>query len=279
MGAKSLTAIRVLLGERLNVKRARLYVMVKQVSDSLSISTSDGILLLAAKNGINLHRHGKDLPAGTIERIRGLLPFLNTPTSNYSNGGAVVGQASKRKARKVSRVKLIKGDQDPILGKNSIDEMKMMAPVYELLYQMENSIRQFITRVLTARRGRDWWGHLAPRGLRETVDKRMADERINAWHQKRSTEPINYLDLDQLPALVRQTQADFIPHFFSSVEWFQQFIDEVYRSRCVVCHMNPLIRTNIDAVHVRFNQWQQLMKYKLKELQTLEAGVAPTARS
>lgn len=278
MGAKSLTAIRALLGRRLKVKRARLYAMVKQVSDSLSISTSDGILLLAAKNGINLHRHGKDLPAGTIERIRGLLPFLTTPASNDSNRGAVVVQASKRKARKVSRVNLIKVDQDPILSKGSMDEMKMMAPVYELLYQVENSIRQFITRVLSATHGKDWWGKVAPRGLRERVEKRMADEKINAWHQKRSAEPINYLDLDQLPALVRQTQADFIPHFFSSVEWFQQFIDEVYRSRCVVCHMNPLIRTNIDAVHVRFNQWQQLMNNKLKDLHSLESGVAPTVR-
>jgi len=92
-----------------------------------------------------------------------------------------------------------------------------------------------------------------------------------ARHQKRSANPIDYLDLNHLPALVRAPQADFVDAFFPSTEWFQQFIDEVYRSRCVVCHMNPLTQNNVDGVALRFNQWQELVKAKIADVEKLEA--------
>ena len=34
--------------------------------------------------------------------------------------------------------------------------------------------------------------------------------------------------------------------------------------------MNPLTRTNADAVGVRFNQWEQLVKTKIKDLEAIE---------
>ena len=167
-------------------------------------------------------------------------------------------------------MKLEKAENDPILDRATLAEMESMVPVYRTLYQLENSIRQFIGRVLKAKHGKDWWDKTAPRGLLETVAKRTADDQVNAWHQKRSSSPIDYLDLDQLKALVRAAQSDFVPAFCPSIEWFQVFIDEVYRSRCVVCHMNPLIQTNIDAVAVRFNQWEQLVKAKVADVKKLE---------
>lgn len=263
------TDIRSLLEKKLGVKKARLYAVAKGVSDSLSISTADAILLIAAKNGINLHKQGVQAPK--VETIRALLPFLPQPA--VASTSAISPQNGHGRPSRVhdggklrSRVKLVKSEEDPILDKKTLDEMKAMTPVYQLLYRIENSMRRFISQVLRGKHGSDWWNRVAPRGLRETAEKRMKDDAANAWHQKRSAEPIYYLDLDQLPALVRATQADFIPHFFATQEWFQQFVEELYRSRCVVSHMNPLIQTNIDALAVRFNQWQQLMKAKAPEL-------------
>ena len=265
--------IRGLLAEKLGVKNTRLYAIAKDVSDSLSISTADAILLLAAKNGINLHKYGGDLPEGKIEKIRELLPYLPqrtaTPTPAMPSNGQSRSRGTRQKKKVSSRVKLMRPEQDPILEKSTLDEMEAMTPVYEVLYHLENSMRQFINRVLRAKHGADWWNKVAPRGLRETVEDRTREDEINGWHQKRSKEPIDYLDLKQLPALVRATQPDFVSQFFPNLEWFQQFVDELYRSRCVISHMNPLIQTNIDAVHVRFNQWQQLMKAKLGDLKAL----------
>jgi hypothetical protein len=264
---------RELLQAKLNVKRAQLYGIAKKVSDSLSISTADAILLLAAKNGINLHKHAGDLPEGKIEKLRSLLPYLPQPIATTPVATPPDRQRRSRPKDKKTlgtQVKLLRSEEDPVLDKKTLDEMKAMIPVYEILYHLENSMRQFVSRVLKAKHGTEWWDKVAPQGLKDTVKKRTTDDAINAWHQKRSTESIHYLDLNQLPTLVRATQADFVQQFLPSLEWFQQFVDELYRSRCVVSHMNPLVTANIDAVAVRFNQWQQLVKGKAEDLKALE---------
>jgi len=53
--------LRKLLQRKLGVERAQVYKLAQDLANRLSISTSDGILLLAAKNGINLKKHGGNL--------------------------------------------------------------------------------------------------------------------------------------------------------------------------------------------------------------------------
>jgi len=266
--------LRKLLEKKLNVKQAQLYHIAQGIANSLSISTGDAILVLAAKNQINLHKHGGNLPAGKLDQIRGLLPYVPAaaqqpaPVAPSGNGKRAVSRP-----KRISKVKLQNAEDDPILDRATLAEIEAMVPMYRTLSQLENSMRQFIARILKAKHGKDWWDKAAPRGLQETVAKRTADDQVNAWHQKRSSSPIDYLDLDQLKALVRMAQNDFVPAFFPSIEWFQVFVDEIYRSRCVVCHMNPLIQTNIDAVAVRFNQWEMLVKAKAPDVKNLETPV------
>src|SRR5712671_1269113 len=262
--------IRKLLQQKLGVERAQLYKRAETIANSLSIQTSDAILVLAAKNNINLHKHG--IASAKLEEIRKLLPHV--PAANSPAPAPVAtspkGKSGRSKSKKGFKVKVQDAEDDPILSTATYAEMLAMIPVYQTLYTMENSIRQFINRVLTATHGKDWWDKLAPRGLKETVAKRTKEESVNAWHQKRSASSIDYLDLDQLPALIRATQADFVPTFFKTVEWFQHFVDEVYQSRCVVCHMNPLIQNNVDGVGLRFNHWENLVKEKIGEVRKLE---------
>jgi Swt1-like HEPN len=274
--------LRKLLEKKLNVKQAQLYRIAQEVANSLSISTGDAMLVLAAKNQINLHKHGGNLPAGKLDQIRGLLPYL--PATAQATAAPTVpsgrnGRRGAARPKRVFKVKLEKPENDPIVDRATLAEMEAMVPVYQTLYQLENSIRQFIARVLKAKHGKDWWDKKAPQTPKEQVAKRMKDDQINAWHQKRSANPIDYLDLNQLPALVRAAQSDFVDAFFPSTEWFQQFIDEVYRSRCVVCHMNPLTQNNVDGVGLRFNQWEELVKVKADDLKKLEnsASTAPAA--
>jgi hypothetical protein len=269
--------IRKLLQQKLGVEQAQLYKRAEAITNSLSIKTSDAILVLAAKNNINLHKHG--IASAKLEEIRKLLPHVwaaNSPAPAPVDASPK-GKRGKSKSKKGFKVKVQDAEDDPILSKATHAEMLAMIPVYQTLYTLENSIRQFINRVLTATHGKDWWDKLAPRGLKETVAKRTKEESVNAWHQKRSSNSIDYLDLDQLPALIRATQVDFVPTFFKTVEWFQHFVDEVYQSRCVVCHMNPLIQNNVDGVGLRFNHWENLVKEKIGEVQKLEAKPSGTA--
>lgn len=211
--------------------------------------------------------------AGSIDEIRKLARLLTETGTTELVAASSTGKRAapkQKKQKKTFKVKLEKPEDDPILSATTHAEMEAMVPVYKILYQLENSIRQFISRVLAANHGSDWWDTLAPRGLKDTVAKRMREEESKAWHQRRSAKPIDYIDLNQLPALVRAAQADFVPAFFESTEWFQHFIDEVYASRCVVCHMNPLNQTFVDSVGIAFNKWETLAKHKVNSVESLE---------
>lgn len=266
--------IHKLLGQKLNLKKAQVYRRAKDIADTLSIKTGDGMLVLAAQHKINLHKYGVSAP--DVDRIRNLVnhaPAQSKPVPEANGSGRNGRKLDAVRKKNAFKVKVHRSEQvDPLLPNAKLNEMKAMVQVYEILYHLENSIREFISRVLTAQHGSGWWQNIAlPRTPKEKVAARTRDDEINAWHQKRSTREIDYLDLNELPALVRAAQTDFVPAFFESIEWFQQLIAELYRSRCVVCHMNPLTQNNVDAVGVRFNHWQNLVKAKLPQLEQMEA--------
>lgn len=261
-------AIRNSIATKLCIKTAQIYALAKKLATQAQTKAEDGIYLLAAQNGINLN---KFLPPEKVAQIRELI-FK----TNYSGQEPRNYTTNQRKAQR--KTKILHEDrrivilakeieiEDPILTTREVAEAKDMSAIYPLLYIMENSIREFINRIMTVSHGPNWWDAQAPKGLRDSVMKRMSEEQKNSWHQRRSDHPINYLDLDQLPALVRKIEKEVVPQFFSSVEWFTQFIEEVYQSRCVLCHMNPLDKDNIQAVKLRFKQWQKLLKAKKKLL-------------
>lgn len=270
--------LRKMLQQRLGIERAQLYKRAEKLANSLSCSTSDAILVLAQKSGINLKKYGGDLSPEKLKEIRELSTHAAAATTAAAAPMPAASSKGKRRERPKSkrsfRIKVQDGQDDPVLSQKTHNEMEAMVPVYKKLYTLENSIRQFITRVLVAKQGKDWWEKIATSPLKRTYANNSRAEEVNAWHQRRSTNPIDYLDLDQLPALVRAAQSDFVPIFFKSEHWFQQFVEEVYQSRCVVCHMNPLTQNNVDGVGLRFNHWENLVKEKIGEVMKLEEKVA-----
>lgn len=287
MGRKE---VRHLLQDQLHIKPAQVYKLAGKVADQLSISTSDALLVMAAKKNINLHKNGidpekikeiRELAAIPLAQAAAAKPVPVKPSPAKSIGGPVSTYWKRppdflfRPAK--GKEKSVPLAEDPILAPSTRTEIEAMVPVYSTLYQLENSIRQYIARVLKAKHGKDWWDKTAPKGAKDTVAGRTSDDKKHAWHQKRSNSPIDYLDLNQLPAVVRHNQTDFVDKFLPSLEWFQVFVEEVYRSRCVVCHMNPLNQNNVDAVKVRSTQWQNLVNAKLEAVNELEKGSEPVA--
>ncbi|OYD16027.1 hypothetical protein CH330_03840 [candidate division WOR-3 bacterium JGI_Cruoil_03_51_56] len=137
-----------------------------------------------------------------------------------------------------------------------------MARLYPLLYVLENSVREFIDRLMTSLYGDDWWNgrpmtSSKMKKLRRDVSDRMKKENKNSWHQKRGARPIDYLDFIDLRKLLRRIESDVVPKYFPCFEWLSQLMEEVYQSRCVICHMNPLSRDNAQALKLKFRQWQR----------------------
>jgi hypothetical protein len=254
--------LRKALLERLKITHQALSQRVKRLKDDRPMTTPEAVYLIAHQNGIPLDKY---LPQQEIESVRALLPATPGPSFDTPKTGV----CTARKPVDECRTVVIGGEfraTDPILLPRVLGEAKEMAAVYPLLYVLENSMREAIDRVMKRKHDPKWWDTHAPKDLRDTVSKRMAQENIHSWHQRRGAGPLYYLDLNQLPALIRKNQADFVPDVVPSVEWFTQFVEEVYQSRCVLAHMNPLDKTNIQAVKVRFAQWRKLVNSKKAEL-------------
>jgi hypothetical protein len=252
--------LRRALLERLNVTPSALSQRVQGLKRQYAITTEDATYIIAQREGIILDKY---LDKDTINHVRGIIQQITHITQDTTII-AKLARKGKREAEKKQLVVVFPKEftvTDPILEKRKLLEARDMAAIYPLLYVLENSIREVIDRLMANRYGNNWWDSKAGK-LKDKVNERMSDEEKNSWHQRRGARPIDYLDLAQLPALVRQIQKDIVPDIIPSIEWFTQFVDEVYKSRCVVCHMNPLDDTNIQAVKVKFIQWQRQIEAK-----------------
>lgn len=249
--------LRKALLKKLGVTPQALSQRVQKLKENHPITTTDATYIIAQREGIILDRY---LDKDTIGHVRGLLQQISPATQARVSTGR-----KTREEREVSRTIVFPKEfkvTDPILPQKKILEAKEMTAVYPLLYIMENSIRELIDTIMTSRHGKDWWDSEAPKGLRKTVADRTLDEKKHSWHQRRGDRPLDYLDLDQLKALMRKIEKEVVPDIIPSIEWFMQLVDEVYKSRCVVCHMNPLDKDNIQAVKLRLRQWQKQIRAK-----------------
>lgn len=243
--------------EKLGITPQALSKRVQKLKKQCAMTTEDATYVIAQQQGIILDKY---LDKEIVGHVRGLLQQISPPIQAPPSVGKATRRWRKEESRREQRAIVIGKEfkiTDPILQQKRISEAKEMAVIYPFIYILENSIREVIDRVMTSRYGDNWWDSEAPKGLRETVASRMADEKKNSWHQRRGDRPIDYLDLDQLPALMRKIDTEVVPDIIPSLEWFTQFVEEVYKSRCVICHMNPLDEDNIQALKVRFKQWQK----------------------
>lgn len=150
-----------------------------------------------------------------------------------------------------------------------------MAGIYPFLYVLENSMRELIKRVMTAKFGEDWWNGQLTTGKLKNVHQKAADrmksESGRRWHQARGSHPIDYVDLSNLLDIILGNEAEFIPEVLGEDRaWFVQFMKELEPSRNVVCHMNPLNKHNIDDVKLKLRKWEALVKHAAKQFPTTD---------
>ncbi len=251
--------LRSLLAERLGIRERQVYNRAKELANRASLKTAEAIWVLAAQNQINLSKY---LPPEVVDRVRTLV--LQIPAPPKSTALATKKSTptpTKSTPREFVVAREFKGT-DPILTGQVLGEAREMAAVYPMLYVLENSLREFIRRIVDARLGVPWWTTKSPTAIRGKIAGRMTEEKKNAWHQRRGEHPIDYLDLIELPAVVRSNEAVFVPDFLPTLRWFEQFVEELYQSRCVVCHMNPLVTDNIQDIKLKLKKWQRLVEEK-----------------
>lgn len=140
-----------------------------------------------------------------------------------------------------------------LMDEEIVNASKKMAIVYIATASFENSVRELISGVLAETKGEQWWGEIA-KGIRESAEKRLEEEKKTKWHTQRGDSPINYTTLGNLLAIMRQNWEQFEP-YIRDIEWASAIFDAIERSRNVIMHSGQLEKADIERLGIYIRDW------------------------
>lgn len=237
------------LKRELNVSQATLYRMLKKIKKGSGylITLKEAAYLLASEQGIDVL---KLLDEKQRERLMTLKQHQKVEIKPQKIEKKIIRKEYVLKLGSKSIVK------DPLLSKKIYDDSSDMTEVYQLLYIFENSVRNFITRVLSNKHGSNWWDNKVSVKVRGNVNNRKAKEKQIPWHGRRGAHPLFYTNIDDLKSIITSNWSDF-QSLLPNQEWIKVLIGVIEPSRNVVAHNNPLHKDDIERIKVNFRDWNK----------------------
>ena len=147
------------------------------------------------------------------------------------------------------------------LGIDDLDEeivvkAKKMAVVYTAICAFENTVRNFVSQKLMENKGENWWNECVSEKIRNKAESRRDEEDKIRWHTPRGDSIINYTEFGDLATIIRlpQNWPYFEPHIYS-IEWADQIIKTLERSRNVIMHSGELVNQDIERIGMYIRDW------------------------
>ena len=141
----------------------------------------------------------------------------------------------------VSRV--IEADFSPVVWNNAIN----MSSVYQAIFCIENTLRNFIVERMSERHGLSWWEEKVPVNIKKAVEKLKKDEIRNKFFSSRSDSEIGYTMLGNLGQIVINNWEDF-SDIIPSQAWLTSRMDDLEMARNIVMHTGVLPQIEIDRI-------------------------------
>jgi len=143
----------------------------------------------------------------------------------------------------------------PFLQTTDIEGARKMAELYVILHCFENSVRNFIEKVLTDKHGADWWDKAKNSDLEKKYKERREKETKQKWLSPRGASPLFYLDWGDLVKIIRKFEADFNP-FINNMKFVELRLDELENLRNVIAHNGIITASDdFDRVILHFKDW------------------------
>jgi hypothetical protein len=139
------------------------------------------------------------------------------------------------------------------LDEDLVSRAQRMAVVYVAIAAFENSVRQFVSKVLLESVGADWWSKVSDK-IREKAESRRKEEEKIRWHTARGDEPVNYTEFGDLASIVGQNWTLF-EDYLQSQEWMRQIISTIERSRNVIMHSGELGLQDVERIATAIRDW------------------------
>jgi hypothetical protein len=219
------------------------------------MNAEDAAYVLAHIRGMDLSRY---LDRTTVDRIRGMVP-RDQPAAAAAPAKAAA-PLPRKPASKPVRVGTLPA-VDLLLTAAVADDAARMADLYPRLYLLENSIRNVINRVMTAKHGADWWDTRVSKPTRDRVHGRKEKEDKAPWHGKRGTHDIYYSDFSDLKSIITRNWADF-EDMFPNQGWITVKLEELEPARNTLAHHNPVPAKEQTRFEVIFDDWAKLIDAK-----------------
>ena len=141
----------------------------------------------------------------------------------------------------VSRV--VEADFSPVVWNNAIN----MSSVYQAIFCIENTLRNFIVERMAERYGLSWWDEKVPSNIKKAVDKLKKDEIKNKFFSSRSDSEIGYTMLGNLGQIIINNWEDF-SDIIPSQAWLMSRMDDLEMARNIVMHTGVLPQIEIDRI-------------------------------
>jgi hypothetical protein len=129
-----------------------------------------------------------------------------------------------------------------------------MAVVYVAIAAFENSVREFVSKVLLEKFGADWWLQSVSEKIRTKAESKRADEEKIRWHTPRGDEPINYTEFGDLSSIMSQNWVLF-EDYVQNQDWMRLIISTVERSRNVIMHSGDLGLQDVERIATSIKDW------------------------
>lgn len=177
--------------------------------------------------------------------------------------GILTEEALDKTAR-IKKTKLRNEEFQRIHESLGIDELdddlviqaQKMAIVYTAICAFENTVRRFVAKKLLENKGENWWKECVSDKIRTKAESRHEEESKIRWHTPRGDSIINYTEFGDLLSIIRTAEnwPFFEPHLYS-IEWADQIIKTLERSRNVIMHSGELVNQDIERIGMYIRDW------------------------
>ena len=141
-----------------------------------------------------------------------------------------------------------------LLDDEYINTSKLMATIYTAISAFENTIREFVVKILIENKGENWWKDCVSDKIRKKAETRKEQEDKVRWHTQRGDSLINYTEFGDLASIINNNLELFSDHIIS-IEWARNIIATVERSRNVIMHSGELSARDIERIGINIRDW------------------------
>jgi hypothetical protein len=135
---------------------------------------------------------------------------------------------------------------------------KRMGRTYELLFCLENSMRELIERTLKEVEDlNEWTDGIKPDILANARNREEQDEAAR-WHGPRGGSLLSYLDFPDLGAIVLHRWDDFAD-LLGDRRWVEGYFREMNPTRRALAHTGDLTEFDVQRMEMRVQEWLRVV--------------------